>query len=104
MKRYWLIALVLLGFVPAPLYARWIKDIIVYECGDAGKVEFSHYRHLETLGNNCPTCHNEIFQIVTSKNPDFTMSAMEKGKSCGACHNGKKAFSVSDDCDNCHQM
>jgi len=27
------------------------------------------------------------------------MQQMEKGKSCGACHNGKKALSVTDDCE-----
>jgi len=27
---------------------------------------------------------------------------MEEGKSCGACHNGTKAFTVADNCDSCH--
>ena len=27
---------------------------------------------------------------------------MEDGKSCGFCHNGKKAFSVAEDCTTCH--
>ena len=31
------------------------------------------------------------------------MGDMEKGKSCGACHNGKDAFSSSGDCDKCHR-
>jgi c(7)-type cytochrome triheme protein len=30
------------------------------------------------------------------------MKQMEKGKSCGACHDGKKAFSVKGDCAKCH--
>jgi c(7)-type cytochrome triheme protein len=30
---------------------------------------------------------------------------MEKGKSCGACHNeGKVAFIVKENCDRCHKM
>ncbi len=90
--------------VPASLQARWIKDKILYRIEDAGNVEFSHYRHLEIIGNDCPSCHNDIFHIVTAKNPKFKMKDMEQGKSCGACHNGKQAFSVADDCDACHQM
>jgi c(7)-type cytochrome triheme protein len=104
MKLQWLVALLLLSTVPSTLSARWITDKVVFVCEDAGNVEFSHYRHLEILGNNCPSCHNEIFQIVASKNPDFTMSAMEKGKSCGACHDGNQAFTVSDNCDACHNL
>ncbi|HZV81335.1 MAG TPA: c(7)-type cytochrome triheme domain-containing protein, partial [Geobacteraceae bacterium] len=33
-----------------------------------------------------------------------TMGDMDKGKSCGACHNGKDAFKSSDDCVKCHKM
>jgi len=28
----------------------------------------------------------------------FTMKQMEEGKSCGACHDGKGAFTVSANC------
>ena len=31
------------------------------------------------------------------------MKEMQKGKSCGACHNGKTAFSVKGDCTKCHK-
>jgi c(7)-type cytochrome triheme protein len=54
------------------------------------------------VGKNCPACHNRIFNLVTKNNPDFTMAEMEKGKACGACHNGTKAFSVKGDCTTCH--
>jgi c(7)-type cytochrome triheme protein len=30
------------------------------------------------------------------------MDEMEKGKSCGACHDGKTAFTVKENCDTCH--
>jgi c(7)-type cytochrome triheme protein len=30
------------------------------------------------------------------------MGEMEKGKSCGACHNGKDAFAATGDCGKCH--
>jgi c(7)-type cytochrome triheme protein len=31
------------------------------------------------------------------------MKDMEQGKSCGACHDGKGAFSVKGDCAKCHK-
>jgi c(7)-type cytochrome triheme protein len=101
MKRWLLIAALLLVF-PSALFARWIQDKVVMDVAATGKVEFSHYNHLEALGKNCPTCHNAIFNIVAEKNPVFTMADMEKGKSCGACHNGKKAFAVKGNCTTCH--
>ena len=32
----------------------------------------------------------------------MTMASMEKGESCGACHDGDTAFSVKGDCTTCH--
>jgi c(7)-type cytochrome triheme protein len=31
------------------------------------------------------------------------MKQMQKGKSCGSCHNGKVAFSVKGECIKCHK-
>lgn len=102
MKLCRLAVIILLVALPATLYARWIQDKEVFQTKGAGKVEFSHYSHLEALGKNCPTCHNQIFDIVREKNPTYTMADMAKGKSCGACHNGSRAFSVKDNCSACH--
>ncbi len=113
MKQKVLIAIVLcLLTLPGIASAKWIKDIMTYEGGGMGKVEYSHFNHLETLGKNCPTCHSpqggkdRIFNIVRAKNPPMTMADMEAGKACGACHNGDRAFSVAEDegnCSICHQ-
>jgi c(7)-type cytochrome triheme protein len=103
MSRRWIVlAIILLVGTPSALYARWIKDKVTMETEEVGKVEFSHFIHLEAVGKSCPACHNEIYHIVTKNNPAFTMKEMEAGKACGACHNGKKAFSVKEQCDSCH--
>lgn len=103
MKQRWIAILAILIAIPATLCARWITDKEIFQVKATGPVEFSHYSHFEILDSkNCPTCHNGIFNIETKKNPDFTMAQMEQGKSCGACHDGKKAFSVKDDCGTCH--
>ena len=103
MPRRWIVlVIVLLVATPSALYARWIKDKVYLETEDVGKVEFSHFIHLEMVGKNCPACHNAIYHIVTKNNPTLTMKEMAGGKGCGACHNGKKAFSVKGDCSTCH--
>jgi c(7)-type cytochrome triheme protein len=67
----------------------------------AGNVQFSHKSH--TSRNNCNDCHTTIFGL--SKNKKTTsMADMEKGKSCGACHDGKMAFPVTANCAECHKM
>lgn len=74
-----------------------IVDQVTLQTKDVGKVEFSHSVH----GANCGTCHPKLFEKKRSATP-VSMKAMEEGKSCGACHNGKKAFSVTANCTKCH--
>jgi c(7)-type cytochrome triheme protein len=40
--------------------------------------------------------------LNVAKSKHATMKQMEKGKSCGACHDGKRAFAL-DDCTKCHK-
>lgn len=99
-RNLFLFTLILL--IASTAYGRWIKDKAYMQTKDVGQVEFSHYNHLEAVGSDCPTCHNDIFNIVVKKNPTYTMADMKKGKSCGACHNGKRAFATDEDCTICH--
>lgn len=75
--------------------------IIPIKISDFGTVPFSHPKHLEMYG--CSECHDTIFK-TDHKNPHVTMAQMEKGKSCGSCHDGSTAFSVKGDCVKCHQV
>ncbi len=72
---------------------------INYAVKETGPLTFSHKTHLRTM--QCNSCHNRIFKA--GPNPRATMAQMEKGKSCGACHNGKKAFKVGE-CAKCHPL
>ena len=78
------------------------KEITFIE-KDAGNVKFSHKNHTSLY--NCGECHTKIFSTTKSKTK-ASMKEMETGKSCGACHDGKTAFSVATDkdCDKCHKM
>ena len=102
MLKYLIIICLIL--LPTLVSARWIDDIVTFKNEDAGDIRFSHYQHLEILGKDCVLCHNNVFHIDPKKNPEFSMEEMEQGKSCGACHNGDKAFSVDDNCDSCHDQ
>lgn len=73
-----------------------IKDL-TFTVRPTGDVIFVHAPHTKRFG--CGTCHPRLYK--TGRNPTVTMARMEEGKSCGACHTGKKAFDL-DDCSRCH--
>ncbi|MDO9079601.1 MAG: cytochrome c3 family protein [Desulfuromonadales bacterium] len=66
-----------------------------------GDVVFSHEVHVEGMAQACTECHDKLYTSA-KQHKTVTMKQMEKGKSCGACHDGKKAFSVKGDCAKCH--
>jgi len=79
---------------------------IVWEGGGAGRVVFDGALH-KNKGCKCHDCHTKVFANMTPESPPTRMSMkdMYKGKLCGACHNGKDAFSVNDksNCAKCHK-
>ncbi|MBW4055867.1 MAG: cytochrome c3 family protein [Proteobacteria bacterium] len=75
-----------------------VKEI-VYQVKETGPTPFSHKLHLAKV-KDCSVCHTKLYK--TGKNPPVTMAEMQKGKSCGFCHNGKQAFGVNK-CGKCHK-
>lgn len=90
--------LIVLVCTAAGVSAFELKNV-TYQTKDVGSIVFSHKDHLrqKSIKNNCKACH----QAGTNKLGRFTMAEMEKGKSCGACHTGKRAFPLAD-CEKCH--
>jgi c(7)-type cytochrome triheme protein len=84
------------------------KDFTMTLTGNMPHVIFSHRNHTEAQNLTCQDCHTKIFQMkiaeTAKKNGPLTMAAMEDGKFCGACHNGKKSFGVKAEntCAKCH--
>ena len=74
---------------------------LTFEEKSTGNVAFSHKFH--TTAYSCSDCHTPLFQTTRSKTK-VSMEEMEKGKSCGACHDGQSAFSVKEKCEVCHKM
>jgi len=72
-----------------------------------GNVTFLHVTHLGDKPD-CTRCHPKLFSITkrgagNSVDRRMTHAKMEKGRQCGACHNGKAAFGF-DDCTACHRQ
>jgi c(7)-type cytochrome triheme protein len=104
MKRLFTVSLlvVLVTVRLVPVSALELRDV-TFRTKEVGTVIFSHNDHI-TKGqqkNNCRACHDKIFDI---RHPvRHSMSDMEQGKSCGACHNGTVAFALAD-CVKCHPV
>lgn len=105
-KKRVLLVILLMVALPSVLFAVGMEgmggmggllDKVTLQTRDVGKVEFSHSRH----GTRCNECHPKLFAKKRSATP-VSMKAMEAGKSCGGCHNGKKAFTVKANCTTCH--
>ena len=73
----------------------------VYQVKGATEASFSHEIHNKATGGKCKSCHNG--RVLTGKDRGVTMAQMEKGRTCGACHNGKGAFTVAGNCGKCHR-
>jgi c(7)-type cytochrome triheme protein len=67
-----------------------------------GNVVFSHEIHVSGAGQKCTACHNKLYTNA-KQHKNASMKDMQKGKSCGVCHNAKIAFSVKSDCGKCHK-
>jgi c(7)-type cytochrome triheme protein len=65
-----------------------------------GKVIFDGKAHADA-GTKCADCHSKP-KLFEMKKVPLKMDDMNSGMSCGTCHDGKKAFSVSD-CGKCHK-
>lgn len=92
------------AFVPEAAGVKVPADFTFEQGKDSpGVVTFSHEKHKEKF-DKCTACHTKVFKMKKGKSGDLTMAAMEEGKFCGACHDGKQAFSVKDkaNCEKCH--
>lgn len=72
--------------------------------GSSGPVIFSHETHVTQQKAKCTDCHIKIFKMKKGADK-ITQASFKEGKYCGACHDGKKAFSavVEADCAKCHK-
>ena len=99
-------ALALWGAVGAaspPPEIRLPQDLTYGASPDSpGPVTFSHQTHVSIADNKCLGCHPAPFKMLRPVRK-VTHAEMESGRLCGACHDGKTASGVQDDCEHCHK-
>ncbi len=96
------VILILILGLQGRAFATGGEDIL-FNRSPLGPVVFSHDRHVRDHKLDCNECHPTLYPTQGRSHP-VTMSEMRDGKSCGACHNGKKAFPVLGDCSKCHKQ
>jgi len=91
------------------LKAGYFPDDITLTSEDKSSTAvFSHQKHAQREKLKCIECHPNIFIMKVGegviKKGQLTMEEMKKGKYCGNCHNGGKAFDLKDlkHCRRCH--
>ncbi len=70
--------------------------------GEAGNpaAVFPHWVH--RVRYKCYACHPTPFRMKAGTS-EISMELIKEGKSCGVCHNGKKAWGITfDTCNRCH--
>lgn len=103
MKRVFFVSSLIVVFLLSDIaLGRIGGGNIVFTPNTAKEVNFSHDDHVSSIGLKCTECHDNLY-ITKEKHGKVTMAQMQKGQSCGACHNGKRAFDVMANCDNCHK-
>jgi c(7)-type cytochrome triheme protein len=106
MKKLLVLALVVVVTLTMAVSAFAVAPgkTVEFDGKGAGKVVFDGKAHADK-GAKCADCHQSgLFKM--KKGADvLTMKDMEAGKTCGACHDGKKAFGVADKaaCGKCHK-
>jgi c(7)-type cytochrome triheme protein len=70
-----------------------------------GQVTFDHGTHVDSTRPSCTVCHPRDFRILKADAGRHRISHddFDKGRQCGACHNGKVSFKIDEDCTNCHR-
>lgn len=78
---------------------------IMLKVNGAQNVLFSHDVHAGKFKVGCKECHYGLY-TTRANHKAATMEEMKKGRSCGACHNGGRAFSVTEanGCQRCHNQ
>ncbi|MFB3818973.1 MAG: cytochrome c3 family protein [Candidatus Methylomirabilales bacterium] len=101
----WLVIALVIGVLAAgpSLAGQAPPPDVEFDGGGGGKVVFKHDTH--TKNAKCTDCHTKVFKMTKGQRSDPKMKEMQEGKSCGACHDGKKAFGVTaqDTCARCHK-
>ncbi len=94
--------LLLAGFLAGAAVAAEGDLVFKREGGEGGiaRAVFSHWFH--RIRYRCYVCHPALFAMKANADK-ISMEAIQEGKFCGACHDGKIAWAVTfETCNRCH--
>jgi len=97
----WSLVIVAVFIEPAPAMAEY-ADVVINNYSDSAgmrPVIFPHWFH--RIRFRCKVCHADLGFKFKAGGNDINMYKIIEGKFCGACHNGKIAWSVKN-CILCH--
>jgi c(7)-type cytochrome triheme protein len=106
MRAALLCAIVVVAALVPPRYSSAELGDIAFVRKSAGlegvpPAIFPHFLH--RMQFKCHVCHDAIVVMKAGENP-ITMDAIQEGKYCGVCHNGKTAFQATfEACPRCHR-
>ncbi len=94
---------ILLIVVPLSWALAVEGDVVFKREGGEGGIPAAVFPHwVHRIRYKCYACHPSLFDMKAGANK-VSMEAIQEGKGCGACHNGKIAWGVSfDTCNRCH--
>ncbi len=101
-KRWLALLAVLLALLPGAAVRAEYGDVVLNNWSQKNgmrPVIFPHWFHRERF--RCKVCHTELGFKLQAGADDMDMADIINGKFCGACHNGKIAWSV-EHCGLCH--
>lgn len=101
MKR-WFVVVIAVSLPASAAIGKIGGGVITYSVSGAGAVSYSHNDHVIKAKLKCSECHYQIFNTKET-HKKVTMGDMRKGASCGACHDGRRAFDVKANCGKCHE-
>jgi len=101
-KTLFLLSLIGVFIFSAVALGRVGGGDVLFAPEKAKEVIFTHDNHVGSIGLKCTDCHDALYH-TKEKHKKVTMAQMQKGQSCGSCHNGKRAFDLKGNCDNCHK-
>ena len=105
-SKFWRILIVSVSLVCfVALGTAFAQKDVKYEGGKDGAVTFVHKAHVGGHKLKCDNCNKDPNLFTKKKEAKITEADHKEKKFCGACHDGKKAFAMSEkaDCAKCHK-
>lgn len=105
MMRVALAAVLFFALAAVPAVAEDLGDVkFAREVPGTEQIPPAIFPHsMHRIVYKCAACHNGLFPMKAASTK-VTMDAIQDGKYCGSCHNGKLAFaSTFDTCSRCHK-